>query len=57
MTRFYLVICILNFTFVINFVNVIASSGSFIGGLGARLVVFGSFLGCPLCVDVSVKVN
>ena len=26
-------------------------------GLGAWFVVFGSVIGCPLCVEVSIKVN
>ena len=26
-------------------------------GLGARFVVFGSFVGCPLCVEASVEVG
>ena len=46
----------LNFTYVINVVHCDDLFGFIHVGLGARLVrSSGSFISCPLCVEVSVK--
>ena len=55
--RFFWLFCILEFylcnkcchcDYLVGFIHI---------GLGAWFVVFGSFVGFPLCVEVSVKVN
>ena len=57
MTRFFWLFRILEFYLCNKCCHCDYLVGFIHRGLGARFVVFGSFLGCLLCVEVSVKVN